>query len=472
MSSLVVVEFPWGRDKDPRVPLGHASLIAVLQSMNIEYTSIVREINADGFNVTEILKEILALVNDDSMVAIGAYVWAEDDIQYLMSGLRRRGYKGKIVLGGPQISYMSDGLEATYPHADIFVRGYGELALAGLALNHDEEIRGVHRAGEEDFAEQTEVDLPMMPSPWLTNVIDLKTQNFVRWESQRGCPFKCGFCQHKEPGARLKKREFAPERINKEIDLLCELGVGDIAVLDPIFNASSQSLAILRRFIANAYTGKLSLQCRAEMIDDEFLDAVEQLNVRLEFGLQTIHRIEGKAVSRNNNIDKVDTVLKEVTKRGINYEITLIYGLPEQSLESFKHTVSWCLKHNVPTIKAFPLMLLRGTDVANRKHEWDLTESSGPMPVVLSSNTFTFNDWLAMARLSEALKKTEDHHPSSIEELEHIAATCEVDATRYSPKPAKEIQFRSLSMPSQTAIDGALVTAYADRISRMCSIFG
>ena len=469
---MVVVEFPWGRDKDPRVPLGHASLIAVLQSMNIEYTSVVREINADGFNVTEILKEILDLVNDDSMIAIGAYVWAEEAIQYLMLGLRRRGFKGKIVLGGPQISYMTDGLEKTYPHADLFVRGYGELALAGLALNPNEEIRGVHRAGEQDLAEQTEVDLAMMPSPWLTKVIDVNTQKFVRWESQRGCPFKCGFCQHKEPGARLTKREFAPERINKEIDLFCEYGVNDIAVLDPIFNASSQSLSILQRFIANDYKGKLSLQCRAEMIDEEFLDAVEQLNVRLEFGLQTIHRSEGKAVSRNNNINKVDRVLREVTRRGINYEITLIYGLPEQSLESFKDTVSWCLKHNVPTIKAFPLMLLRGTDVATRKHEWGLTESSGSMPVVLSSNTFTFDDWLAMARLSEALKKTEGRHPSTIEELERIASTCEVDGTRYSPKPADEIRFRTLSIPSQTALDGALVIAYADRISRMCSIFG
>lgn len=180
--------------------------------MNIEYTSVVREINADGFNVTEILKEILDLVNDDSMIAIGAYVWAEEAIQYLMLGLRRRGFKGKIVLGGPQISYMTDGLEKTYPHADLFVRGYGELALAGLALNPDEEIRGVHRAGEQDLAEQTEVDLAMMPSPWLTKVIDINIQKFVRWESQRGCPFKCGFCQHKEPGARLTKREFAPDR--------------------------------------------------------------------------------------------------------------------------------------------------------------------------------------------------------------------------------------------------------------------
>ena len=144
----------------------------------------------------------------------------------------------------------------------------------------------------------------------------------------------------------------------------------------------------------------------------------------------------------------------------------------QQSLESFKSTVAWCLKHNVPTIKAFPLMLLRGTDVANRKHEWGLTESSGSMPVVLSSNTFTFDDWLAMARLSEALKKTEGRHPSTIEELERIASTCEVDGTRYSPKPADEIRFRTLSIPSQTTLDEALVIAYADRISRMCSIFG
>ena len=191
--------------------------------MNIEYTSVVREINADGFNVTEILKEILALVNDDSMIAIGAYVWAEEAIQYLMIGLRRRGFKGKIVLGGPQISYMTDGLEKTYPHADLFVRGYGELALAGLALNPDEEIRGVHRAGEQDIAEQTEVDLAMMPSPWLTEVIDIKTQNFVRWESQRGCPFKCGFCQHKEPGARLTKREFALNESTKRLTCFANL---------------------------------------------------------------------------------------------------------------------------------------------------------------------------------------------------------------------------------------------------------
>ncbi len=128
--------------------------------MNIEYTSIVREINSDGFNVTEIVKEISSLVNDDSMIAIGAYVWAEDAIQYLMIGLRRRGFKGKIVLGGPQISYMTDSLEETYPHADLFVRGYGELALAGLALNPNEEIRGFIALESKTLLNRRRLTLP------------------------------------------------------------------------------------------------------------------------------------------------------------------------------------------------------------------------------------------------------------------------------------------------------------------------
>ena len=472
MTSLIVVEFPWGRDKDPRVPLGHASLIAVLDFMNIEYHSFVREINDETFDLDNIVEELKSLIEPNTMIAIGAYVWAEEAIQHIMTQLRNSGFKGKIVLGGPQISYMAEGLEGLYPQVDIFVRGYGEMALAALALNPEEEIQGVHRAGQEDKVTQTTIDMNEMPSPWLTNVIDLNQQKFVRWESQRGCPFKCGFCQHKEPGARLKKREFSHNRIMDEIDLFCEKGVKDIAVLDPIFNSSSQSLDILNRFISNGYDGRLSLQCRAEMITDEFLDAVSKLDVLLEFGLQTIHKAEGNAVSRNNNMDKVEKVIADLNRRGLDYEITLIYGLPEQTLTSFKETVSWCLVRGVPTIKAFPLMLLRGTDVENRKDEWGLRESAGSMPVVLSSNTFTEDEWIKMAKLSEALKQTEiTGHPVKLGELEAIAKDCELDMNRFRPKPTEEVTFRSYTTPKFDLPDGELIFPYYDRITRMCSVY-
>ena len=449
---MILVEMPWGRDKDPRIPLGHASLIAVL-NMNpeIKYHSIIKPINSANFDVIDIFNEIQTIIDKDPQttydIAFGVYVWAEEAIQSLLKMLRPSGFHGRIILGGPQISYCGQGLEKNYPEADIFVRGYGEFAISALA---DEtgvlDMQGVHYSGKPDLLEQTLVDLELLPSPWLSGVIDLENQQFIRWESQRGCPFKCGFCQHKEPGARLKKREFKSSRIMDEIDLFCKKNVSDIAVLDPIFNSSYQSKNILKRFKSNGFTGRLSLQCRAEMADEEFIELASNLNVCLEFGLQTIHKREGKAVNRINNMRVVEEVIELVNEKKIDYEISLIYGLPEQTIHSFRETVNWCLSKSVPVIKAFPLMLLRGTEVEQRKQEWELVESEGSMPVVIQSKSYTHDEWCEMAKISEALKQTEGNHPNSIQELLGIANKLDIDLSRYRPEisttKGREIVFR------------------------------
>ena len=119
------------------------------------------------------------------------------------------------------------------------------------------------------------------------------------------------------------------------------------------------------------------------MVTDEFIEAASQLNVRLEFGLQTIHLEEGRAINRKNNMTKVGQTIDKINKAGIEYEISIIYGLPTQTLQSFSETVDWCLEKSVPAIKAFPLMLLRGTDTEKRKEEWGLKSSEDSMPVVI-----------------------------------------------------------------------------------------
>jgi len=178
------------------------------------------------------------------------------------------------------------------------------------------------------------------------------------------------------------------------------------------------------------------------MVDDEFIEKASKLNVRLEFGLQTIHNSEGKAVNRNNNISKVESVLEKMAKKEIEYEISLIFGLPEQSLKSFQQTVDWCLKRKVPVIKAFPLMLLRGTDVEKRKSEWGLVESKDSMAVVLKSDTFSTDDWEKMSQISEALKDTEGNHPSDIEQLLIHSTKMEVDMSNYRPE-INSVNYRS-----------------------------
>ena len=179
---LVLVEFPWGRDKDPRVPLGHASMLAMVTNLpNVSCKSFVRPINSSNFNVESIKHEILYELTksgEDADIAFGVYVWCEDVIKSILAFLRANNYHGRIILGGPQISYSESGLETVYPEADIFVRGYGEFAIAALMTNQNKiNHTGVHYAGDVDKLEQTVVDLDLCPSPWLEGIIEVENQN-------------------------------------------------------------------------------------------------------------------------------------------------------------------------------------------------------------------------------------------------------------------------------------------------------
>ena len=425
--TVFLVDLCWMRDKDPRLPLGHASLLASLrQDRSLDVRSVVVPVNggqSSAAAIETLIGAALIVPAERVDVAIGAYVWGEHLVRELITELRSAGFEGRIILGGPQISHAGPGLEALYPAADAFIRGYGEQALAAVVSSAEPvHTPGAHWAGESDSCLQSNISLHALPSPLLCGAISCDEQDFVRWETQRGCPFRCAFCQHREAGAGLDQRFLGMDRIDAEIDLLCRGGVDDIAVLDPIFNAAPHATAVLQRFSERGFRGRLSLQCRAELIDDAFLDAAQSLDVRLEFGLQTTHPREAAAIRRRNSIDKIDRVLSEVRRRNIEHEVSLIFGLPRQTLTTFESSVRWCLERRVPVIKAFPLLLLRGTPLDLERDRWGLIAGPGPMPMVVQAASFDPSDWTAMAQLSDALSRTEGQHPSRLEDLRLVTA--------------------------------------------------
>jgi radical SAM superfamily enzyme YgiQ (UPF0313 family) len=444
---LILVDLFWTRDKDPRIPLGHASLLAALDTVaDLEVRSIIVAVNAIE-TVADIADKIWQQVGQyphaQVDVAVGAYIWNEAHLVRLLPLLRARGYTGRIILGGPQISYVESGLEGHYPEADVFIRGQAESSLCELVRKAGRpKIRGVHYAGEADANLQSNAALERLPSPLLGKVIPLDGQEFIRWETQRGCQFKCSFCQHRQAGARETRRAFPMGRIEQEIDLICGMGVKEVCVLDPVFNSNEHpghAVNVLKRFARNRFAGRLSLQCRAELVDDDFLDALEGLNVCLEFGLQTIHPDEYRAIDRPNSLRKIEAVFSQVRERGISFEVSVIFGLPMQTLASFKRTVHWCLLQQIPIIKAFPLLLLRGTRVEQERNHWNFTVDEGTMPTVIQSGTFSREQWLAMERISKALQETEGRHPSMRALLRH-ASSVQQDRSRWQPAvPAEGI---------------------------------
>jgi radical SAM superfamily enzyme YgiQ (UPF0313 family) len=221
--------------------------------------------------------------------------------------------------------------------------------------------------------------------------------------------------------------------VMEELELFCRSGVEQIAVLDPIFNASAASSAILRAFVDHGFTGNLELQCRAESIRPDFVEAAARLDVTLEFGLQTTHDGEGRAIDRRNDLSRVDAALKAVRDRDIHHEVSLIFGLPTQTLASFLESVAWCLDRQVPIIKAFPLMLLRGTPLERDRARWGLVERPGELPVVIQSDSFNAQEWAQMDAISQALRMTEGHHPANMNALLAIAADLSPDMARWTP---------------------------------------
>ena len=421
---LILVGLPWHRPRDPRAPLGHACLLAALHEARVEVVGRTFSLNSSCFDPENVVSWILDAAAGRPAnrvdVALGAYVWNERVIQYLLPELRRRGFSGRLIIGGPQISYAGPGLETIYPDVDAFVRGYGESALVELArASLHREIQGVHNAGEPDRELQAAVDLCRLPSPLLSGAVPVGlNEPLVRLETQRGCPFRCNFCQHREAGARLAFRELDRDRVLEEVRLLCRLEVREVAILDPVFNMGSGHHAVLDGFAEGRFSGRLSVQARLEAVNDRFIEQCGGLDVLPEFGLQTIHRDEQTAIDRPNAMRRVDAVLARLGSVEQDYLVTIIYGLPGQTVESFRGTVDHLLRAGVPAIRAFPLVLLRGTDLERRRREWDLDEDDSEIPRVVSSSTFDRADHVHMARIAEALRRTEGRHPQTVTELE------------------------------------------------------
>lgn len=406
MKPVVLVSMDWQRPEDGKTGLGIASIAAALKEAGACVSVVEDAVNDAQFDLEQLLLRLLHAIDEagtNCLVGFGVYVWNDDEVCWLIRQLRQL-RPVQMVLGGPQISYMPAGeLEEAYPEADFFVRGQGEMAMVQLAKQADLDGCGVHIYGTPDRGLKADHELIRLPSPFLYGVIEPAAN--MRWETQRGCPFKCSFCQHREPGNRLRNQLLGENRLDLEVQWFALHGVKRISVLDPIFHAKPawaiERLDAIQRAGLRAH---LALQCRFEMITEEFLDALRGLNVTLEFGLQTAITAEGAAIGRPNNMTKVEAIIRKLHERAIDFEVSLIYGLPLQTLESFRETVDWCRKREVPRIKAWPLMILRGTPLYKEKATYGFKESTDlRIPLVIASNSFSEADYLAMQQLAASL---------------------------------------------------------------------
>lgn len=349
----------------------------------------------ENFDLNYCLKSDLFKLNLTKFthIAISCYVWSNKIVNSLIDKLFEHGFRGKIILGGYEISYSNNNeLKNLYPKANYLIKGYAESSLIKILLENS--LEGIV---------SNDVDFSLLPSPYLTNNLLLSTNiNKIRWETKRGCPYECNFCAHRDLTGK-KVSYHTLDKVFAELALFKKYNVRKINILDPVFNIGKEYLQIIKEAIRIGLVSELSLQVRPEIVTDEFLDSIADINVCLEFGIQTLNEQENKYIKRKNKFPQIFETLKKVNERKISYEISLIYGLPFQTVSTFYHSIDTLKKMDCSSITAFPLMLLKGTELYDLKNEFQFREiplGKYNIPTVIESNTFTEEEWWKMYQLA------------------------------------------------------------------------
>lgn len=407
---VLLVASNFCRNSEPRDPYGISCLVSAFRNspanagdtLEVFVCDLNRFQNASGeFRIDWELaaSEIVtrALIGDYNVVAFSVFGWFEKAVALAAAELRRRKKGVFITMGGASIFGSETELRQRFPFADMFTLSYGEKVFANL--RHYINLGNTRVMDLPDFGN--------LVSPYLSGDIviggDVDT---VRAESRRGCPFRCTFCKHRDTLSGKVHRIDNYERRLDELKLFKERGVKKLNILDPLFNDheghGAQYLKLIRKV---GFEGKVSLQIRPELLNESFMEeASMNPNVTFEIGVQSLDPNVLKVIQRGGQ--KTEAQLREKLDRcrdyGISTEVTLIYGLPLQTYDSFARDIGIIKSYGVGKIGAFPLQVYAGTKLAADIGQYDLTlqEDAFGIPEVVDNPTHDFGK---MQRLAQAV---------------------------------------------------------------------
>lgn len=137
------------------------------------------------------------------------------------------------------------------------------------------------------------------------------------------------------------------------------------------FTNTYAPVSYLRRIfmeaIENPDVAILSIATRPDCLSDEVLDLLLELNqikpVWIELGLQTIHPETLAFIRSGFALSDFDHAVTELHKRGIKVIVHLILGLPGETKEMMRASVSYAAALPVFGMKLQLLHILKGTDL-------------------------------------------------------------------------------------------------------------
>ncbi|MDB5902491.1 MAG: uncharacterized protein JWM26_1369 [Betaproteobacteria bacterium] len=297
------------------------------------------------------------------VIGFSAYVWNIRISLEIARRIKAQRPETLIVFGGPQVPDRAEAFLREHRFVDLVCHGEGEAVFLGILENFPsrtwENVPSVsYFAPDGAFVNRPRAerlrDIGVVPSPYLEQVFEpLMAANpdekwLILWETNRGCPFQCTFCDWGSAIA-AKVSQFDIDRLLKEVDWFAQKHIEFIFCCDANYGMLPRDYEITR-YVADikaktGYPRALSVQNtkngteRAYKVQKLLSDA--GLNKGVAISLQSVDPGTLEAIKRQNiSTASFQELQRRFTRDRVETYSDLILGLPGETYETFADGVA------------------------------------------------------------------------------------------------------------------------------------
>lgn len=367
-------------------------LLANLGELQARAALVEFDINQRPFDIVEVL-----LAQPPRIIGFGVYIWNVTETTEVIAALRRLRPDILIVIGGPEVSYETDG-QAIVELADYVVTGEADLEFAVLCrqLLAGERPEGKIRAAPLPDPARLQLPYDLYADADLAHRV-------IYVEASRGCPFTCEFCLS---SLEVPVRQVPLDRLLPALQRLLDRGLRQFKFVDRTFNLNlATSRALLLFFLERHRPG---LFLHFEMIPDRLPEGLREIIARFpagalqfEVGIQTFNDEVCERIRRRQDVTRLEENFRFLLgQTGVHLHADLIVGLPGEDVDSFATGFDRLVGLGPQEIQVGLLKRLRGTPIVRHDAEWGMRYHAHPPYEVLATRSLDFATLQRLRRFS------------------------------------------------------------------------
>ncbi len=319
------------------------------------------------------------------------YTWNAAEFLDLIRQLKALCPQLLVVAGGPHVQQAEDYLHQD--PIDVIILGEGETTLQQLldapGRNSWPAIEGLAyldaaRTLVKTAARKRRTELDELPSALdvipLTNGNGQPLYDSISYETSRGCPFTCAFCEWGTGAIGTKMYQHSMARIKRDWEKVIAAGIQNIWLADSNFGALKEDLDKARLIcefkqasgLPKTFATSWSKKHSSKVQQIVLLLHQHQLLPHYQLALQTLTPLALELSNRSNmDANKYQPIARQMAAAGVPIAAELIWGLPGDNLDDFERNLDILLA-TFPNINIFGYTLLPGTEFYRKREQYQI----------------------------------------------------------------------------------------------------